>query len=82
MRLRNTENGHDRIADELLHRPAVRLDDPLHPLEVPGQQRTQRLRIRRLPNPVDPVTSQKSTVTVLRCPRLSPVSGAVQNPQN
>src|SRR5262249_7808293 len=48
VRLRHTEHGHDRVADELLHRSAVRLDDPLHPLEVPGQQRPQRLRIGRL----------------------------------
>ncbi len=34
------------------------------------------------PSAVDPVTSQNSTVTVLRCSRLSPISGAVQNPQN
>src|SRR5262249_35781309 len=33
---------------ELLHRPAMRLNDRLHPLEVPRQQRPQRLRIRRL----------------------------------
>jgi hypothetical protein len=34
------------------------------------------------PNAVEPVTSQNSTVTVLRCSRLSPISGAAQNPQN
>ena len=42
------EHRHHRVADELLHRAAVRLDDRLHPLEVAGQQRPQRLRIRRL----------------------------------
>ena len=36
---RHAEHGHDRVADELLHRSAVRLDDRLHPLEVAGQQR-------------------------------------------
>ena len=43
------EHRHHRVADELLHRPAVRLDDRLHPLEVARQQRPQRLRIGRLP---------------------------------
>ena len=46
---RHPEHRHHRVADELLHRAAVRLDDPLHPLEIPRQQRPQRLRIRRLP---------------------------------
>ena len=44
----DAEHRHHRVADELLHRPAVRLDDRLHPLEVARQQRPQRLRIRRL----------------------------------
>ena len=43
--LRHAEHRHHRVADELLHRAAVRLDDRLHPLEVAGQQRLQRLRI-------------------------------------
>ena len=46
---RHPEDRHHRVADELLHRPAVRLDDRLHPLEVARQQRPQRLGIRRLP---------------------------------
>ena len=46
--LGDAEDGHDRIADELLHRPAVRLDDPLHPLEVAGEQGPQRLGVGRL----------------------------------
>ena len=45
---RDAEDGHDRVANELLHRPTVRLDDPPHPLEVARQQGTQRLRIGRL----------------------------------
>jgi hypothetical protein len=45
---RHSEQRHDRIADELLDRAAVRLDDPLHPLEVPREERTQSLRITRL----------------------------------
>ena len=31
---RNAEHGHHRVADELLHRSAVALDDRPHPLEV------------------------------------------------
>ena len=46
--LGDAEHGHDRIADELLDRPAVRLDDPLHALEVAGEQGAQRLGVGRL----------------------------------
>ena len=46
---RDAEDGHHRVADELLHRAAVRLDDLLHPLEVAGEQALQRLRVDRLP---------------------------------
>ena len=31
----DAEDGHDRVADELLHRPAVALEDALHLFEVP-----------------------------------------------
>ena len=31
---RHAENGHHRVADELLHAAAVALGNPLHPLEV------------------------------------------------
>jgi hypothetical protein len=48
VRLRDAEHGHHRVADELLHRPTMRLDDPLHPLEIPGQQSPQCFWIRRL----------------------------------
>ena len=34
---RHPEHRHHRIPDELLHRPAVRLDDPAHPLEIARQ---------------------------------------------
>ena len=46
---RHAEDGHHRVADELLHAALVALDDLLHPLEVPRQQRAQRLRVGRLP---------------------------------
>ena len=45
---RHAEHGDDGVADELLHGPAVLLDDRLHPLEVAGQQSLQRLRVDRL----------------------------------
>ncbi len=48
MHRRHPEDGHHRVADELFHRAAVRLDDRLHPLEVPGEQRLQRLRVGAL----------------------------------
>jgi hypothetical protein len=35
----------NRIADELLHRASVRLDDLFHPLEVAGEQASERLRV-------------------------------------
>ena len=48
MHLRHPEHRHHRVTDELLHRPAVRLDDPAHPLEVAAQQGPQRLRVSLL----------------------------------
>jgi hypothetical protein len=48
VRRRHPEDGHHRVADELLHRTAVGLHDSLHPLEVAREQCPQRLRIRRL----------------------------------
>ena len=44
-----TRKTANRVADELLHAVLVPLDDLLHPLEVPRQQRAQRLRVGRLP---------------------------------
>jgi hypothetical protein len=41
----NAEDGHDRIADELLHRAAVPLQDGAHLLEVAAQDPTKRLRV-------------------------------------
>ena len=45
---RHAEHGHHRVADELLHRAAVPLDDRLHPLEVAREQRAQRLGVEPL----------------------------------
>src|SRR6185312_3202119 len=49
MHLRHAKNGHDGVADELLHRAATGLDDRLHPFEVAGQQSLQGLGVDRLP---------------------------------
>ena len=45
---RHTENGHDGVADELLHTAPVQIDDRAHALEVAAEQGLQRLGIRRL----------------------------------
>ena len=45
---RHTEHRHNRVTDELLHRPPVRLDDPAHPVEIAGKRRPHRLRVARL----------------------------------
>ena len=45
---RHPEHRHHRIADELLDRAAVILDDRLHPLEVARQHQPQRLGIELL----------------------------------
>ncbi len=42
------EHSHDRIPYELLHRPAIRLDDPPHLLEIATEQSPQRFRVSRL----------------------------------
>jgi hypothetical protein len=72
--------GSHRVADELLHRATVGLDDRLHLLEVARQQRPQRLWISLLSSAVEPVRSQKRTVNVLRTSRGAGVvaSGAPQ----
>ena len=44
----HAEDGHHRVADELLDRAAVRLDDPAHALEVASEQTAHRLRVGRL----------------------------------
>ena len=45
VQLRDPEDGHDGVADELLDRSAVPLDDRLHAFEVARQQPAQRLWI-------------------------------------
>ena len=43
-----TPHGHDRIADELLDRPAVAADHPSGEVEVPGQELSGVLRVAAL----------------------------------
>ena len=45
---REPEDRDDRIADDLLDRPAVRLEDQPHSIEVEGQDLAQRLRVELL----------------------------------
>jgi hypothetical protein len=45
---RHAEDGHDRVADELLHRPSVPLQNDLHAPEVAGEQRAQSLGVELL----------------------------------
>ena len=85
VRDRHAEHGHHGVSDELLHRAAVRLDNSLHPLEVPRQQRPQQpLDPSDSPRAVEPVTSQNSTVTVFRNSRAGAAveNGAAQWGQN
>ena len=79
---RHAEHGHHRVADELLDRAAVALDDRLHPLEVAGEQRPQRLRVGRLAERRRAVTSQKRTVTILRCSDVLATAAAPHSGQN
>ncbi len=46
---RHAEDRHHGIADELLDRPAVPLDDPFHAFEVAGEEIPQQLRVGPLP---------------------------------
>ena len=48
VRDRDAEDGHDRVADELLHRAAVALEDDAQILEVAAHARPQRLGVGRL----------------------------------
>ncbi len=45
---RQAEDGHDRVADVLLHRSAVMLEDLAHLVEVARHHLAQRFRIERL----------------------------------
>jgi hypothetical protein len=58
----------------------VQLDDCLHPRVVTSQERPKHLGSVRSPSAVDPVRSQKTTVTVLRTSRpvAAVASGAPQ----
>jgi hypothetical protein len=48
VRERNTEDGGDSIADELLHDPAVPLDRHPHLVEVPQHERADGFGIESL----------------------------------
>src|SRR5215813_5574631 len=48
MKGRDAEHGHDRVADELLDRSPVTLEDGLHLLEVARHDTAERLRVESL----------------------------------
>jgi hypothetical protein len=64
--LRNAEDLHDGIADELLDGSAVTLDRGAHRVEEALHHSSQRFRSSPAPIAVEPTTSQKTIVTVLR----------------
>ena len=79
MHNRNPEDRHHRITDELVDDAAVRLHDRFIRSKKQRQQRARRLRIDRLPNAVEPTTSQNNTVTIFRCTRSAvDANGAAQ----
>ena len=45
---REAEDGHDRVTDEFLDRPAVQFEDASHLVEVAAHHLTQGLGIDRL----------------------------------
>ena len=63
--LRDAEEGHNRVADELLHRSAVRLDGTAYRVEVQRQQPTVGLRIEPgcQPRRVDDVAEEDADGT-------------------
>ena len=63
---RQAEDGHDRIADELLDRPAVVLDALARDSEEAFQERADVLGIELSPSAVEPATSANRTVTSRR----------------
>ena len=80
------EDGHDRVADELLDRAAVALDLLPQARVVRADAGADVLRVSCSEAAVKPTRSQKSTVTTLRsssaAARGCSVSGAAQKGQN
>ena len=62
----DAEDRHDRVADELLDRPAVPLEHGARHLEVARHHPLEDFRIEPFPSGVESATSQNRTVTVLR----------------
>ena len=61
-----TPDRHHRVADELLDRAAIELDQPPAGLEIAGEQIPHLLRVPRLRNLVKPTRSANSTDTSRR----------------
>ena len=67
---RHPEHRHHRVADELLHRPAVRARrSPASARSTAPSAPAPPPDPATRPSAVDPTTSQNTTVTVLRCSR-------------
>jgi hypothetical protein len=86
VRNRRSERGHDRVADELLHRSTERLDAIACPSVVRSDASLHLLRSADSEAAVKPTRSQNSTVTTLRSlvslPGCSADKAAPQKPQN
>ncbi len=86
MRDRDSKNRHHRIADELLDRAAMPLDDRAKILEIPAHPPAQRFGIgrlaqRRRTHEIAEEDGDDLALLACRCRRLG-VSGAPQNGQN
>ena len=66
VRDRRTEDGHDRVADELLHRAAVALELVTEASVVRPEDRAHVLGVERSARDVKPTRSANTTVTTLR----------------
>ena len=54
MQHRDTENGHHRVSDELLHRAAMMFDNAAGSIEIPPHDLPEALRIQQLPQSRQP----------------------------
>jgi hypothetical protein len=80
----DTEDRHDGVADELLDDAPVSLDDLARGSKYSASTRRRLSGSSRSPRAVEPVTSEKTTVTTLRCSLAAAgaVSEAAQALQN
>ena len=81
---RRAEDGHDRVADELLHRPAERLELPPDVLVVRAEDGLDVLRVETSARAVKPTRSTNTIETIRRssCPAGWVESSVPQARQN